>query len=48
MSANAIVKSADFNIDKAVDAWNDLFKRVTAKKRGRQMKISVTNLKNII
>lgn len=34
MSANAIVKSADFNIDKAVDAWNDLFKRVTAKKKG--------------
>ena len=34
MSANAISKSDDFSIDKAVKEWDDLFERVTAKKRG--------------
>ena len=28
MHRNAIEKSADFNIDKAVVAWNDLFNRL--------------------
>ena len=31
MSRNAIEKSADFNIEKAVDAWNDLFHRLLEK-----------------
>lgn len=34
MSANAIAKSEDFSIDKAVAAWDDLFERVVAKKKG--------------
>lgn len=32
MSANAIARSEDFSIDKAVAAWDDLFERVVAHK----------------
>ena len=35
MSANAIAKSDDFSIDKAVKEWDRLFERVVAKKRGK-------------
>ena len=35
MSANAIAKSDDFSIDKAVKEWDGLFERVVAKKRGK-------------
>ena len=35
MSENAIVKSDDFSIDKAVKEWNGLFERVVAEKRGQ-------------
>lgn len=35
MSANAIAKSNDFSIDKAVKEWDRLFERVVAKKRGK-------------
>ena len=35
MSINAIAKSEDFAIEKAVKEWDELFERVTAKKRGQ-------------
>ena len=35
MSSNAIAKSEDFAIEKAVKEWDDLFERVIAKKRGQ-------------
>ena len=35
MSINAIAKSEDFAIEKAVKEWDDLFERVIAKKRGQ-------------
>ena len=36
MSANAIAKSEDFSIDKAVAAWDDLFERVAANKKEKK------------
>ena len=49
MSANAIAKSDDFSIDKAVKEWDGLFERVVAKEEERSdMKINVNNLKKLV